>query len=539
MNGESVLKARKGDLTGLNLAGLVRLSPGLNNQYGDRLTDGRRPASGRDIKSTDEQEKDTRAYAERRGGRYVFTYEEPDTSAWKRRRVRMPDGSTVYRVIRPVFEGALNDLKRGIAPNGERLDGLVVYDIDRLTRDNRHLEDAIEVVEHYGRPILDFTDTLDLLTDNGRTIARILVATSNKQSADTARRTRRKHQALQQAGIPVGGRRPFGWQADKRTVDDAEAEAVRAAAQRILDGAPLGAIVADWNARGIVTPAGNPWKRASVKAIFRNPRVCGYRARAVKSLHDDGTESAFRMEIVRDADNRPVIGQWEPILSVQTWETVVALIGASTRSGRGSNARVYLLSSILRCGRCGGRMRGFLPSPQRANDTWSYRCPPKQSGGCGGMTIAGPKTDEYVTELVFQMYEREAEARSEATDRGPWPKQAELDELRADILELTRSWRATPKRISSARYFALLPDMEEAEQTLAGEREAWIAARTAAAGRPATIRADWSGYPLAQKRAYIEDVLSAIVVNPLPAGARRRFDPGRLDPAPAEQPTLV
>jgi hypothetical protein len=30
---------------------------------------------------------------------------------------------------------------------------LIVYDIDRLTRDNRHLEDAIEVVQNFGRPM--------------------------------------------------------------------------------------------------------------------------------------------------------------------------------------------------------------------------------------------------------------------------------------------------------------------------------------------------------------------------------------------------
>jgi site-specific DNA recombinase len=88
----------------------------------------------------------------------------------------MPDGSYGYRVLRPIFEGALRDLKRGITPEGKRLDGLVVYDIDRLTRDNRHLEDAIEVVQLFGRPIMDITGTLDLLTDNGRTVARMIVA---------------------------------------------------------------------------------------------------------------------------------------------------------------------------------------------------------------------------------------------------------------------------------------------------------------------------------------------------------------------------
>ena len=68
MVGDLVQKARRGDLSGLNLAGLVRLSPGVNNQYGADLQDGQRPYSGRDIKSTDE-EKDSLVYTERRGGR--------------------------------------------------------------------------------------------------------------------------------------------------------------------------------------------------------------------------------------------------------------------------------------------------------------------------------------------------------------------------------------------------------------------------------------------------------------------------------------
>jgi site-specific DNA recombinase len=73
----------------------------------------------------------------------------------------------VYRVIRPVYEGALQDLKRGVAPNGEPLDGLIVYDLDRLTRDNRHLEDAIDVVEHCGKLITDINLALDLFSDMG------------------------------------------------------------------------------------------------------------------------------------------------------------------------------------------------------------------------------------------------------------------------------------------------------------------------------------------------------------------------------------
>src|SRR5262249_41357706 len=146
--------AQFGDLSGMNFAGLVRLS----FEFATASTTGY--ATGRDIKGRDEQAKDCRRFIESRSGLYVYTHEEPDSSAYKRRRVVLPDGRAAYRVIRPVFEAALDDLKRGLAPDGQRLDGLIVYDIDRLTRDNRHLEDYIEVVQHFGRPIIDITGTL-------------------------------------------------------------------------------------------------------------------------------------------------------------------------------------------------------------------------------------------------------------------------------------------------------------------------------------------------------------------------------------------
>lgn len=75
-------RAQWGDLTGLNLAGMVRMS-----DESVRASDLARAApahilTGHDIKGREVQELDCRAVAEKRGGRYVFTYEEPDTSAW-------------------------------------------------------------------------------------------------------------------------------------------------------------------------------------------------------------------------------------------------------------------------------------------------------------------------------------------------------------------------------------------------------------------------------------------------------------------------
>ncbi|MEE1825671.1 recombinase family protein [Streptomyces sp. BE20] len=151
----------------MNWAGLTRLS---TEEVEGELPGSEEPGkipylTGRDIKSTDEHERDDREYVERRGGKYVWTYREPDTSAWKRRRVKLPDGTYIHRVIRPVLDNALENLRARRAPNGERLDGLIVVDLDRLTRDPRRLEDCIDVVERYGIPIIDISGSLDLLTD--------------------------------------------------------------------------------------------------------------------------------------------------------------------------------------------------------------------------------------------------------------------------------------------------------------------------------------------------------------------------------------
>lgn len=230
------------DFSGLNLAVLVRLSfePTYDKQQDE--TGARQPKlllNGGDINGREDQEERAKHSVERLGGRYVYTYDEPDTSAWKRRKVPVVKGGVStfeYRVIRPVYEGALEDLKRGIAPNGEQLDGLIVYDLDRLTRDQVNLTDAIDIVEHYGKLITDMNLTLDLFTDMGRSNASFLVTAKGMQSSDTARRVRDKHEAIARAGIPVGGSRPFGWQDDKRTLHPVESELLRKARKDLLYG---------------------------------------------------------------------------------------------------------------------------------------------------------------------------------------------------------------------------------------------------------------------------------------------------------------
>jgi len=87
------------------------------------------------------------------------------------------------QVRRPAFERMLQDLKAGL------LDGLVVYDLDRLARQPADLERILSIFD--SRPSLRFATVqgdLDLMSSDGRTMARVLIAFANKSSMDTSRR---------------------------------------------------------------------------------------------------------------------------------------------------------------------------------------------------------------------------------------------------------------------------------------------------------------------------------------------------------------
>lgn len=145
------------------------------------------------------QKEDILALAERLGVDIVKWYEENDTTAFKKKRIRLPNGRSVWRVIRPEFREILADYEDG------KIDGVIFYDLDRLARQPRDLEDLIDQVEYHKRPVVTVTGELDLRTANGRTMARVLVAMANKSSEDTSRRVARARLAEAQQAATTRG----------------------------------------------------------------------------------------------------------------------------------------------------------------------------------------------------------------------------------------------------------------------------------------------------------------------------------------------
>src|SRR6266702_7643673 len=94
---------------------------------------------------------------------------------------------------------------------------------------------------------------------------RIAGALARRESEHKAERLMLWNDQRVKDGMPhAGGTRPFGFQRNGTDHDPTEAELVREAAERVLGGESMGAIVHDWHDRKITTPTASRTSSASV-----------------------------------------------------------------------------------------------------------------------------------------------------------------------------------------------------------------------------------------------------------------------------------
>lgn len=238
------------------------------------------------------------------------------------------------------------------------------------------------------------------------------------ESEKTSLRIRTKHLQMIQEGLYRGGLVPFGYRLEHlgRTnkknqpvrdlvIDEAESAIVKEIYYKIISEGWGTNRIANWlNERGIQTKRGKPgafWRATSIRAIVRNPIYIGK-----IRFGDELSESFEHLRIIDDFS----FNLCEQILE----ERIPATSRDRTRSLRSTSPA--LLTGILFCGSCGGRMcfnhnstvKYLADGTKRAYERDVYRCYRKVShhGGCSGRsTYPLEKIEEAVLKIVHQYFE--------------------------------------------------------------------------------------------------------------------------------------
>lgn len=423
--------------------------------------------------AVDRQREDCRRIATERGWTIIEEYVDNSISASKR------------TTKRPAYDRMVADFTAG------QFEALVCWDLDRLTRQPRQLEDWIDAAEERGLLLTTANGEADLSTDGGRLFARIKASVAR---AEVERKSARQIRAAAQRadrGRPPSGVRLTGYTLAGEVVPD-EATIVRSIYTRFSTGDSLRGITVWLTDQGVQTRHGKAWSPSSVRTILTNPRYAG---RAIYCGQVTGKA-----------------GQWEAIVSEATFDGVHARLTDPRRiTNRVGTDRKHLGSGLYLCGVCGGLLR--------SHSGGRYRCP-----AGGHITRVGASIDTFVRGVI-----RARLARADVRDLLAVPDTdaakrltAQISALRVRLGKIEADYDAD---LIDGRRYAVATEKVQAELTLAETTRARTAGgeglgSVLAAADPA---AAFDSSPLGVQRAVVDALVLAVTL--LPAQRGHKFNP--------------
>ena len=238
---------------------------------------------------------------------------------------------------RPQFQEMLKDMKEG------KLNYIVAYKLDRITRSVRDLEELISVLEQYNCFLLCDRDDVNTSTANGRFFVRMLTVLSQLEIEIVSERTKfGLNGAIKSGHIP--GQRPFGYKSaedKKMIIDNATRPYVEKIFDMYLEGKSFQQI-ANYFKENNIYPKKN-WKDTTIQKIIDNKIYMGDYEQYKRIGKQENLEPIVYMNVV------------EPIISRAKWEECQRQKERNQRTY--TRDRVYTFFQRLKCPNCSRIMK--------------------------------------------------------------------------------------------------------------------------------------------------------------------------------------
>lgn len=391
---------------------------------------------------------------------------------------------------------------------------ILAWHTDRIHRTPRELEDFIDLVEAGGHTVETVkAGPMDLRTPIGRMVARNLCAIARYESEHRAERIARKHLELAEAGaVSGGGGRPYGYEEDRVTIRESEANPLRWAYEQVIGGASLRSTATALNAAGHLTVEGTQWGVGTLGRVLRRPRNGGLR------IHKGVIAS---------------VAVWPGIVDREVWERAQAIMSAAGHKKGNSTARKYLLNGFAVCGApdCGTKLVARPTTKRSASMVCASGVP---FNGCGKIRVAAFELEQMVSLYVVKALQDERllaglRAREAFRSRGSADVVAAIELSERKLAQLQAALEAGADDV---------PEVVAATRTVRAE-VAVLRARLASSATnqvlatvdPETIAERWASesFTLEMKRSLMGAVVAKVIVGPALTRGLNRFDPRRVN----------
>jgi len=297
---------------------------------------------------------------------------------------------------RPEFLRMIRDSKEG------RFDIVLVHKLDRFARNRK---DSIGYRMELKKHGVSLISILEYLDDSPESIIleSVLEAMSEYYSKNLAREVNKGMRETALKGLHTGGCPPLGYDVDpdtkKLVINQREAVAVRLIFKMYNEGFGYDKIVHELNLQGFKTKKNVRFGKGSLGAIIKNEKYTGvYIFNKSNSKDIDGKRNG------RDKDDTEIIrveGAIPAIISKEEFEIARDKKNSRRRSFPNYTSKeIYLLTSKIVCGECGGSFIGNRNKCGRSKSLYvTYRCVTRKSKhGCSNKDIRR----EYIETFVLK-----------------------------------------------------------------------------------------------------------------------------------------
>jgi site-specific DNA recombinase len=329
-------------------------------------------------------------YAERQGWTVSRWFEDLDLRGWQFEE-------------RPALQELLGEVRAA------RCGAVIVYRLDRFTREPRHYYQMIYEIESCGVQLHDASEGRYFPGPEMALLRGLKVLLAKNEMATLALRIKDSHKRLRSTGCFPGGRAPYGMRrlqpGPGLEPDPSEARWAVQIHEWFQRGWSSTRIARELNSLGVATRSGGKWLTSSVIRTLQRPTLAGGRL-------DSG--------ILRTG------GNITPAISEECWRRTQAMMrGASERFQAGKTSRGPLPTRLVRCGGCGRSLRVHY----RKEGIISLRCWASNDGACArGVSIYA-----HVLEPIIQTRLLARLARTKAIPPSTENVDADLDLLDREL----------------------------------------------------------------------------------------------------------
>jgi len=287
---------------------------------------------------------------------------------------------------RPALKRLLADIEAG------RIDCVVVYKVDRLSRSLLDFARILETFEEHDVSFVSVTQQFNTATSMGRLVLNVLLSFAQFEREMISERTRDKIAAARRKGKWSGGMPILGYDVvDRRlVVNQAEAERVREIFALYLEHGRLMPVVKELNRRGWATKrwttkkgtvrGGQPFTKNRLYQLLTNVAYVG-KVRYKGEIHE---------------------GEHTGIVDEGVFRQVQTTLQRNGRGGAERNKHGALLKGLLRCAACNCTMLHAYTSKGRRRYRY-YVCRQAQQRGwhtCPAPSVPAGQIEQFVVDQI-------------------------------------------------------------------------------------------------------------------------------------------